>query len=251
MPFLFFANRRPTGQSLIISSDTENYNLSNVLQGSYDWNGIDPIDATVIVNSGVNVFSQLSNVPALTAHVVAGSNFTLINNGNIIGRGGSAGGGGSSGSNGGAAGDGGDAISLENISASVRNNSGANIAGGGGGGGGGGGYRSCTTYDSESQSCTDCNNLTGGNGGAGASINDPPTNSATSGSSGGASTGGTGGTWGNVGNGGAGGSGPGGNANCRVAGSGGSGGAAGKAVRLNSGATVNVTNNGNVFGATS
>jgi hypothetical protein len=252
MPFLFFANRRLSGPSLTISSNTENYNLSNVLQGSFDWNGIDPIDATVIINSGVTVFSQVINVPAFTAHLVTGSNFTLINNGSIIGRGGQGGVGGSnSGGNGGAAEDGGDAISLENISASVRNNSGATIAGGGGGGGGGGGFRSCATFDTEDDTCSNCTNLAGGAGGAGASTDNPPTNSATSGSSGAASTGGTGGTWGNVGNGGSGGTGPGGNVNCRVIGSGGSGGLAGKAVRLNSGATVNVTNNGSVFGATS
>ena len=96
MSILFFGSRRFGGQTLNITSDTENYNLSNVLQGSYGWNGVDPIDATVIINSGVNVFSQVTNVPAFTAHLVTGSNFTLINNGNIIGRGGN---GGSAGSN--------------------------------------------------------------------------------------------------------------------------------------------------------
>ena len=87
MPILFFGSRRPKGETLTITSDTENYNLSNVLQGSFGWNGVDPINATVIINSGVNVFSQVTNVPAFTAHLVTGSNFTLINNGNIIGRG--------------------------------------------------------------------------------------------------------------------------------------------------------------------
>ena len=252
MPFLFFSRRRPTGQSLTISSDTENYNLSNVLQGSFGWNGVDPIDATVIINSGVNVFSQVTNVPAFTAHLVSGSNFTLINNGNIIGRGGAGGvKGGGSGSNGGAGGNGGDAISLENISANITNASGANIAGGGGGGGGGGGYRTCFQFDDESGICSDCTNLDGGAGGDGASTNVPPTNNAQSGVSGAASSGGDGGTWGNVGAGGSGGSGPGGNANCRVSGSGGFGGLAGKAVRQNTGASLSLTNNGNVFGATS
>jgi len=251
MSILFFGSRRFRGQTLNITSDTENYNLSNVLQGSYGWNGVDPIDATVVINSGVNVFSQVTNVPAFTAHLVAGSNFILINNGNIIGRGGLGGGGGGAGDNGGAGGNGGDAISLENITASINNASGANIAGGGGGGGGGGGYSTCNLYDSEFDDCSDCIYLGGGNGGKGASFDVPPTNTNTSGSSGAASTGGAGGTWGNVGAGGAGGSGPAGIANCRVSGSGGPGGDAGKAVRLNSGASVNITNNGNIYGATS
>lgn len=251
MSILFFGRRRFTGQTLNITSDTENYNLSNVLQGSYGWNGVDPIDATVVINSGVNVFSQVTNVPAFTAHLVAGSNFILINNGNIIGRGGLGGSAGGAGSNGGAGGNGGDAISLENITASITNASGANIAGGGGGGGGGGGYRTCNIFDNESGECSDCTNLIGGNGGKGASFDVPPTNTNTSGSSGAASTGGAGGTWGNVGEGGAGGSGPAGSPNCRVSGSGGPGGDAGKAVRLNSGASVNITNNGNIYGATS
>ena len=118
-------------------------------------------------------------------------------------------------------------------------------------GGGGGGYRSCEKFDDEKTICSECTNLFGGGGGHGASFNVPPTNTNTGGSGGAASTGGAGGTWGNVGTGGSGGSGPAGNANCRVAGSGGPGGAAGKAVRLNSGASVNITNSGNIFGATS
>ncbi len=251
MSILFFGSRRFRGQTLNITSDTENYNLSNVLQGSYGWNGVDPIDATVVINSGVNVFSQVINVPAFTAHLVAGSNFILINNGNIIGRGGDGGSAGGAGNNGSAGENGGDAISLENITASITNASGANIAGGGGGGGGGGGYRTCNLFDSESGDCNDCIYLVGGNGGKGASFDVPPTNTNTSGSSGAASTGGAGGTWGNVGEGGAAGSGPAGIVNCRVIGSGGPGGDAGKAVRLNSGASVNITNNGNIYGATS
>jgi len=97
------------GFNITIGSDQTNYNLSNDLQNNYGWNGTDPINVTLTINSSINVYSTSTTTPAITAHLVSGSTLTINNSGNVVGRGGA---GGSAGNpNGGAGGAGGAAPS--------------------------------------------------------------------------------------------------------------------------------------------
>ena len=135
------------GFNITISSDQTNYNLSSDLQNNYGWNGTDPINVTLTINSSINVYSTSTATPAITAHLVSGSTLTINNSGNVVGRGGAGGTAGSP--NGVAGGAGGDAISLQNVTSTINNQSGAVIAGGGGGGGGGAGGTGGGTVDPE------------------------------------------------------------------------------------------------------
>jgi hypothetical protein len=226
---------------ITLSSNTTNYNLANDLTNNYGWNGTDAIEVELTINSSINVFSTSTTTPAITAHLVAGSILTLNNSGNIIARGGAGGAGGTSGGAGSAGGAGGHAISLQNVTATINNLSGAVIAGGGGGGGGNGSATGFSSHDTES-GCTGSRTNNGGAGGSGASTDNPPTNSPGT----------RGGSWGNAGSGGSAGSTANINGNCITAqGSGGAGGAAGKAIRHVSGVTQTLNNSGTTHGATS
>ena len=58
------------GFNITISSDQTNYNLSSDLQNNYGWNGTDPINVTLTINSSINVYSTSTATPAITAHLV-------------------------------------------------------------------------------------------------------------------------------------------------------------------------------------
>ena len=227
---------------VILSSDTTNYNLNSDLQNNYGWDGSSAIEVVLTINSGVNVFSTSTNTAAITASLVAGSTLTINNSGNIIARGGAGGAGGSNGGAGSAGGAGGYAINLANVTATINNLSGAVIAGGGGGGGGQGSARGRTSKDAEGNCQGDTRTNNGSAGGAGASTDDPPTNTAGT----------RGGSWGQAGSSGPAASTAGSASGCVTSqGGGGSGGAAGKAIHVGSGASRTLNNSGTTHGATS
>jgi hypothetical protein len=119
-----------------IASDTANYDMyaDAVAAG---WNQTAPLNMTVTVNSGVNIYSNSVGSYSFSTNTgfPTGTTLTLINYGNIVGRGGDGGTGGgvrTAGYGGGSAGPGlyaGYTITVYNYGA---------ISGGGGGGGGGG-----------------------------------------------------------------------------------------------------------------
>jgi len=161
------------GFRLTITSNTVQYNLNTDLIAN-GWNSIDPIVATITINSGIYVYSNNTSIAGFTIGTLpAGSTVSIINNGYIMGKGGNGGAGTQSphvyAANPGGAG--GPAINL-NYPVSITNNS---YIGGGGGGGG-----SSSADYAGSVAC-------GGGGGAGA------------GTGGGGNPGGAGGAGGNPG----------------------------------------------------
>jgi len=196
-----------------ISSDTANYVLSDVANTA-GWDGIIPIDATVIIDSSKFVYSTSTSTAAFrvkASDTISGgsvSRVRLINNGVISGKGGYGGPGSSGGEQGGPG------LSAASLSYPMDVNNLGTIAGGGGGGGGG---QSGTGTDGGEGTAS--YGAGGGGGGAGYS------GGAGGGGTGGNFPGGTGasGSWNAGGGGGGGGSG-----NGVAAGSGGSGGSAGQ-----------------------
>jgi len=122
-----------------ISANTTNYNLKSAAIAA-GWDQVQPLNATVTVNSGVYVGSTSTGSYGFDtgASFPAGTTLTLINNGFIVGMGGSGGRGGESNVNGDylvyAGGSGGPALRAQ-AAISITNN--GTIGGGGGGGGGG------------------------------------------------------------------------------------------------------------------
>ena len=128
-----------------ISADMGNFDL-RVAATTAGWNGIQPLSATITINSGVTVYASTTSVYAfyISTNFPAGSALSLINRGTIVGRGGDGGKGGSVGTmtltgakgvagfNGNA---GGPALYVGYYT-SITNY--GTIGGGGGGGGGGG-----------------------------------------------------------------------------------------------------------------
>lgn len=130
-----------------ISSNTQEYNLRTDLLAN-GWDEFSPVNATITINTGVYVWSNVTSTAALTVtNLPSKSVISIVNNGYIMGMGGA-------GSLSGNGSPGGDAIESDrNIS--VTNNASGVIAGGGGGGAGGQVTYSSTTYRA------------GGGGGAG------------------------------------------------------------------------------------
>lgn len=253
----FYGSANRTAYTLIISANTQNYDVFTNRGPSYVAGSS---DITVQINPGVTVGS--STIPAYAMLVPSafnpGDTITIVNNGSIRGAGGGGGAGGTqtpSQTNAapgfpGAAG--GNALFV-NRPTTVTNNS--TIAGGGGGGGGGGAaYGGRPNPKSPANGYADgggggggAGNSVGGGGVGGSTPSNPGTpgtsGTATTGGSGGAggasawSTGGTGGTGGGAGSAGATGAtstlNPGASSNSVVA-PGGSGGAAGNYIVGNS-----------------
>ena len=126
--------------NLVISANTQNYNVFSNVGGSYVAGNTDVI---VTINSGVFVGASSTGVYAMvvSSSFNAGDTVSIVNNGTILGCGGGGGNGGnintSSATNPGGGGGGGNAIQI-NRAVSITNN-GVIASGGGGGGGGGGG----------------------------------------------------------------------------------------------------------------
>ena len=126
-----------------ISANTTNYNLKTAATAA-GWNGTDPLNATITINTGVYVYSTSTGIYAFDTGSTfpVGSSLLLINKGNILGKGGKGGKGGNvvgaiSAQNGAGGGAGGPGL-IARYALSI-NNAGF-IGGGGGGGGGAGGY---------------------------------------------------------------------------------------------------------------
>lgn len=110
---------------ITISTDEKQINIEDIAL-SQGWNGSTPVE--VNINSGVYIWSDFSNKPALTTGGPFPNGLTINNNGFILGRGGA---GGTLNSTGATAG--GDAIVISSTNVTINNN--GYIAGGGGGGG--------------------------------------------------------------------------------------------------------------------
>lgn len=135
----------------IISSNVNNYNLKSdaIANG---WNQVDPLLATVTINSGVTVSSTSVGTAAFDTGVTfsQGSTISVINNGAIRGRGGNGGAGGTNSGNGATGGTGGIGLRVQ-AAISLTNN--GTIAGGSGGQGGGAANRTGGTNGDLSSSC--------------------------------------------------------------------------------------------------
>lgn len=117
---------------LVISSNTQNFNLLTAAQAAGFVNGsARPIQVTI--NANVYVWSDSTSLAGFDTGAITGSGtITIINNGYIIGKGGAAATSTTSASI--TSGAGGNAINIQK-SVTITNNSGGFIAGGGGGGG--------------------------------------------------------------------------------------------------------------------
>ena len=240
--------------TVTLSSDVNNYNLATDLSnngGSYgagNWDGTSAITVILNIDAGVTVYSANTSTPSLVVDLATSDSVLTINNsGSVVGKGGAAAAGTSG--NGAAGNAGGHAMSMQDVTVTINNASGAKIQGGGGGGGAAGGAtQSGSAIDGEGV-CQDGISRTGGQGGAGAAAANATAaaeNGTTAQSASG--TGGNGGDFGAAGL--AGGTAT--NTGCKVVnGSGGAGGAAGKAIRAVSGVSQTLNNSGTVQGATS
>tara|TARA_R110001632_G_scaffold171654_1_gene290810 strand:- start:270 stop:1031 length:762 start_codon:yes stop_codon:yes gene_type:complete len=233
--------------NIIISSNTENFNLATFLNDNTSYDGTSLAKINVTINNGVSVSSSAADQPAFDTGTIGfattGSVLNIINNGTIQGTGGR---GGNLSSNNGLStnadglsdktgGVGGTALKTT-MTTIIDNTNGSLLAGGGGGGAGG---------------VSDTVGGSGGGGGAGnlAGAGGSGNGSqGTTGANGTASSGGQGGRGANFGGNGGGPGANGGGGNAGGATSGGSGGTAGNYLEGNSNTTfsANGTRLGNV-----
>ena len=135
----FFGSRQRVTINLTISSNTQNYQISQQRGGTYEAGFT---DITVTNNSGIIVGSTAVGTASLATgaapNYASGDTIKIVNNGSIVGKGGNGGAGMANNGTGVAAGQAaGDAIDIA-FPTTVQNASGAKIEGAGGGGGGGG-----------------------------------------------------------------------------------------------------------------
>ena len=135
----FFGSRQRVTINLTISSNTQNYQISQQRGGTYEAGFT---DITVTNNSGIVVGSTAVGTASLATgaapNYASGDTIKIVNNGSIVGKGGNGGAGMANNGTGVAAGQAaGDAIDIA-FPTTVQNASGAKIEGAGGGGGGGG-----------------------------------------------------------------------------------------------------------------
>ena len=135
----FFGSRQRVTINLTISSNVNNYQISQQRGGSYEAGFT---DITVTNNSGIVVGSTAVGTASLATgaapNYASGDTIKIVNNGSIVGKGGNGGAGMANNGTGVAAGQAaGDAIDIA-FPTTVQNASGAKIEGAGGGGGGGG-----------------------------------------------------------------------------------------------------------------
>ena len=135
----FFGSRQRVTINLTISSNVNNYQISQQRGGSYEAGFT---DITVTNNSGIIVGSTAVATASLATgaapNYASGDTIKIVNNGSIVGKGGNGGAGMANNGTGVAAGQAaGDAIDIA-FPTTVQNASGAKIEGAGGGGGGGG-----------------------------------------------------------------------------------------------------------------
>ena len=133
-----YGKSRSFNANIVISGNVDRYNLYNAVV-ALGWNQSVMVNISVVINSGVYVYSSTTATPAfVTGSFPAGSSISIVNNGTIVGMGG-AGGNASAG-----AGQPGGGAFLAQTSIILTNNS--TIAGGGGGGGAGGYFTFSTGY---------------------------------------------------------------------------------------------------------
>jgi hypothetical protein len=126
-----------------ITSNKTNYDLHADLIANHGWDGIEPIDVDVTLNSGI--VCKASTTSAIGFNVIGfpvGSSIVFTNNGEVTGRRGIGGAAATAGSAGG--------LAFKTIFAMTIDNTSGELNGGGGGGGGGGNGSSgsgknCTT----------------------------------------------------------------------------------------------------------
>ena len=135
----FFGSRQRVTINLTISSNVNNYQISQQRGGTYEAGFT---DITVTNNSGIIVGSTAVATASLATgaapNYASGDTIKIVNNGSIVGKGGNGGAGMANNGTGVAAGQAaGDAIDIA-YPVTIQNASGAKIEGAGGGGGGGG-----------------------------------------------------------------------------------------------------------------
>ena len=114
-----YGKSRVFAANIVISGNVDRYNLYNAVV-ALGWNQSIMVNISVVINSGVYVYSSTTATPAfVTGTFPAGSNINIVNNGTIVGMGG--------------AGQPGGGAFLAQTSISLTNN---NVIAGGGGGGG-------------------------------------------------------------------------------------------------------------------
>jgi hypothetical protein len=122
-----YGKSRVFAANIVISGNVDRYNLYNAVV-ALGWNQSIMVNISVVINSGVYVYSSTTATPAfVTGTFPAGSNINIVNNGTVVGMGGAGGN-----ANGGAGQPGGGAF-LAQTSITLTNN---NVIAGGGGGGG-------------------------------------------------------------------------------------------------------------------
>jgi len=239
--------------TVTLSSNVNNYNLATDLTnngsnyGAGNWDGTSAITVVLNIDAGVTVYSANTSTPALVVDLATSDSVLTINNsGNVVGKGGAGGTGDAS--NGATGGAGGHAMSMQDVTVTINNLSGAKIQGGGGGGAAGGGVRHAGSFIDGEGVCQDGTTINGGNGGAGAGASSATSAAGTGAAPSTAGNGGDGGDFGAAGSNGTAANGSG----CKVNnGAGGTGGAAGKAIQQVSGVSQTLNNSGTVAGATS
>lgn len=133
-----YGKSRSFNANIVISGNVDRYNLYNAVV-ALGWNQSVIVNISVVINSGVYVYSSTTATPAfVTGSFPAGSSISIVNNGTIVGMGGAGG----NAHNG--AGQSGGGAFLAQTSIILTNNN--TIAGGGGGGGAGGYFVLVTGY---------------------------------------------------------------------------------------------------------
>ena len=239
--------------TVTLSSNVNNYNLATDLSnngsnyGDGNWDGTSAITVVLNIDAGVTVYSANTSTPALVVDLATSDSVLTINNsGSVVGKGGARTG--NATGNGSAGNAGGHAMSMQDVTVTINNLSGAKIQGGGGGGGGGGGATHHGSAVDGEGSCQDGITRSGGSGGEGAGESSATSASGTGSAPSVGGQGGNGGAFGAAGTSGADATGSG----CKVNnGQGALPGAAGKAIRAVSGVSQTLNNSGTVAGATS
>ena len=118
--------------TVTLSSNVNNYNLATDLTnngsnyGAGNWDGTSAITVILNIDAGVTVYSANTSTPALVVDLATSDSVLTINNsGSVVGKGGAGATGDSS--NGAAGGAGGHAMSMQDVTVTINNASGAKI----------------------------------------------------------------------------------------------------------------------------
>lgn len=87
-----FVSSQFAGFNTLISSNTTEFDLEEELRDNWGWNGVQRVQGTVTIPSGVDVYSTNVSIPAFRIpSLPSNSQISLSNSGRIVGRGGDGG----------------------------------------------------------------------------------------------------------------------------------------------------------------